>query len=452
MLTRVCLSLALLWVGPIWSQIGSIPYEIPTTSANESQMLTPPPVSAEGYPTTVGSQMRSNYLDAGLLFNTAYTDNVQAGVGSTPVSDFIYTISPTITLNRTSSWHQLALTYSPGFTFYQPTSSLNTANQNAAVNFQSRPSQHTSISLSDSFQKSSNALKQLYPVAGGDISGSPQTPPVAVVAPNAEQLRNTANMGLSYQFRRNSMIGASGVATESNYPNLSEASGFYNSDSLGGSAFYSQRLSSTQYVGVTYQYLRSHSNPVNAQTNPVLSSPEVQTHTLLAFYTIYVKPTLSLSLSGGPQHANSTQPPSPPSNSWTPSVTASIGWQSSHANLVASYSRIVSGGLGLPGAYNSNSANASVRWQMARTWAVGTTGSYFNNNNVSPSSSSTNPGGKAVSGTISVQHSISDHLNVELGYAHLHQSYNDIAVISAAPDSNREYISISYRLTRPLGH
>ena len=52
------------------------------------------------------------------------------------------------------------------------------------------------------------------------------------------------------------------LLTENNYPNPAEASGFYNSNSLGGSVFYSHRLSSTQYVGVTYQYLRSQSNPV----------------------------------------------------------------------------------------------------------------------------------------------------------------------------------------------
>ncbi len=50
------------------------------------------------------------------------------------------------------------------------------------------------------------------------------------------------------------MIGAGGTFTESNYPNPAEASGLYNSNSGGGSAFYSQRLSSTQYIGVTYQY------------------------------------------------------------------------------------------------------------------------------------------------------------------------------------------------------
>jgi hypothetical protein len=451
MLQRVYLALVLLMTAPAWSQLGSTPFEIPVASADAAQMRTPPPVSVEGYPTTVGSQERSNYLAAGLIFNTAYNDNVLAGDSTTPVSDFIYTISPTIALNKTTPRQNLALTYSPGFTFYQHTSSLNAANQNAAVNFQYRLSQHTTISLSDSFQKSSNVFDQLYPISGGAISGPSQTPPIGVVVPYADQLRNTANMGLTYQFSRNGMVGAGGVVTENNYPNPAEASGLYNSNSLGGSVFYSERLSSTQYFGVTYQYSRSQSSPVNAQVNPAIAQTEVQTHTLLAFYTIYLNPTLSLSLSVGPQYTDATQPPSPPFNSWTPSVTASIGWQRSHTNFVAGYSRTVTGGLGLPGAFDSNSANASVRWQIARAWTVGAAGSYFNNKNVTPSFTSSNPGGQTVSGTASVQHTMSEHLNVELGYARLHQSYSGIAVISAAPDSNREFISISYRLTRPLG-
>ena len=451
MLTRACLGLLLFVAKPVWSQLTATPFETPATSGDQAQMLTPPPVSSEGYPTTVGSQKRSNYLAAGLTANTAYNDNVLAGQGTTPVSDFIYTISPTIALNKTTPRQNLAFTYSPGFTFYQHTSTLNTTDQNAAVSFQYRLSQHTTITLVDSFQKSSNALDQLYPSSGGATSGSSQTPPIGVVAPYANQLRNTANIGFSYQFSRNSMIGASGVVTENNYPNPDEASGLYNSNSFGGSVFYSQRLSSKQYVGVTYQYSKSQSNPVNAQASPVVGQTEVQTNALLAFYTIYLNPTLSLSVSGGPQHSDVTQPPLPAFNSWTPSVTASIGWQRNHTNLVASYSRTVTGGLGLPGAYTSYSLNASVRWQMARTWNVGAAVSYYNNQNVTPSVPSSNPGGQTVSGTASVQHSLSEHLNVEFGYARLHQDYSGFAVISAAPDSNREYISISYRLTRPLG-
>jgi hypothetical protein len=452
MLTRICLGLALMWVAPLWSQVGSIPFEMPATSAGEPQMMTPPPVSGEAYPTTVGSDMRSNYLSAGLIFNTAYDDNVLAGSGSTPVGDFIYTISPKISLNQTTVRQRLALTYSPGFTFYQPTTTLDITGQNAAVNYQYRLSEHTIISLSDSFQKSSNALDQLYPSSGGGgISGSSQPPPVGVVAPYADMLNNTAYVGLSYQFSRNGMIGVSGNAWLNNYPDPAEASGLYNSNSLGGSIFYNHRLSNTQYAGVTYQYLKSQSNPATIQPNPGIAQTDTRTNALLAFYTIYLNPTFSLSLSVGPQHFDISQSPSQSFDSWSPSVTASIGWQSSHTNVVAGYSRSVSGALGLPGAFNSNSANASVHWQLARAWTLGAAGSFSNSTNVTPFFTTSNQGGRTASGSISVQHWLSEHLEVAVGYDRLYQSYTDIAVISADPDSNRGFVSLSYQLKRPLG-
>jgi hypothetical protein len=399
----------------------------------------------------VGSQARSNFLAAGFTLNTAYNDNVLVGSSTTPVSDIIYTISPTIALNKATPRQNLVLSYSPGFTFYQRTSTLDSTGQSAAVNFQYRLNPHTTISLSDSFQKSSNVFDQLYPASGGSISGSSQTQAAAVVAPYANQLRNTANVGLSYQFSTNGMIGAEGSVSENNYPDPSQASEFSNSSTVGGSVFYSRRFSERQYFGVTYQYSRSQANPVNAQANPATAQTQVQTHTLLAFYTIYLNPKLSLSLSGGPQYTDAVQPPSPSTSSQTPSVTASIGWQRSHTNFVASYSRTVTGDSGLQGAYNSNSVAASAVWQIRRTWAVSSAANYASTTDITPSFSASNPGGETISGTLSVQHSMSEHLNLNIGYAHLHQSYSGIAQLSSAPDSNREYISISYRLTLPLG-
>src|SRR5271170_459249 len=167
MLTRVCLSLVLLSTTPVWSQIGSIPYETASKPSDEDRMLTPPPVSGEAYPTTVGSQARSNYLAAGLTFVGSYDNNVIAGSGNTPVGDGIYSILPTIAHNQTTPRQQLTLQCSPGFTLYQNTSSLNAANQTAALNFQYRLSQHTTISLNDSFQKSSNVFDQLPSLSGG---------------------------------------------------------------------------------------------------------------------------------------------------------------------------------------------------------------------------------------------------------------------------------------------
>jgi hypothetical protein len=444
----VYLGLVLLAATPAWSQVGSIPFEMATTPIEETRMLTPPPVSGQTYPTIVGSEMRSNYLGAGVVLNTAYNDNVLAGGNNTPVDDVIYSIWPTIQLDQTTLRQHRTFTFSPGFTLYQHTSTLNGADQSASVDFQYRLSEHVTISLSDTFLKISNIFNQPF---GGGISGSPLPPPAGIVAPFADQLSNTANVGMSYQFGRNSMVGGSGIATDIHYPNPAQALGINDSNSRGGLAFYSQRLSNSQYVGVTYQYLRSQTNPVSAQATPLNIGIEVQTHTALPFYTLYFSPTLSFSLSGGPQYVGSTQSGSQPFRTWTPAAMASIARQTNRTNFVASYSRTVTGGSGLLGTFLSNSANGSLRLQIARTWTVGSDVTYSNERNITPYFISSNPGGHTISGTVSLQHSMSGHLNAAIGYNRLHQSYSGVAVISNAPDSNREYVSISYQFTRSLG-
>jgi hypothetical protein len=451
MLIRVCFGLALLIATPVWAQLESTPFETATTATDTVEMKTPPPVSGEAYPTTVRAETYSNYLNAGLVFNSAYDDNVLGGASSTPVGDFTYTIFPTITLDQSTPRQHLTLTYSPGFTFYQHTSTLNSTDQNATVNFQYRLSEHISVSVRDLFQKSSNIFNQPYPLTGGPISGSPQSLPAGVIAPYADRLSNTANADISYQFSRNRMIGGGGFTAQLSYPHPAEASGLSNSDSRGGSAFYNQRLSSTQYAGVTYLFVASQTNPVDTQGTSSTTQSYAQTNTIMPFYTVYLTPTLSFSLSGGPQHFSATQFLSLPVRSWVPSALASIGWQGNQVNLAASYSKTVTGGAGLPGAFSSNNANVSALWLVSRTWKIGSAANYSIITNVTPLFISSSPGGHTVSGTLSVQRSLSEHFKAEFGYTRLHQSYSGIAVISNAPDTNREYISISYQFRRPLG-
>src|SRR5271156_4134921 len=107
MLPGIFLSVVLLWTVPVWSQLESIPFETPSRPSDEDRMLTPPPVSGEAYPTTVGSQARSNYLAAGLTFVGSYDNNVIAGSGVAPIGDGIYSILPTIALNQTTPRQQL---------------------------------------------------------------------------------------------------------------------------------------------------------------------------------------------------------------------------------------------------------------------------------------------------------------------------------------------------------
>jgi hypothetical protein len=443
MLKRTCLGLALLAAVPLWSQVDTNATQANANPQDEARMLTPPPVNGQAYPTTPAAETRSNYLNAGLTFSTAYSDNVLEGITGNPVSDISYSVWPRIALDETTPRLHSILTYSPGFTFYQRTGARNEMDQNVALDFQYRLSPHVTASVRDSFQKTSSVFNQPDLLAAG-VYGSPQAPTLAAIPPLADLLSNTANGELTYQFSATGMVGAGGTFTNLHYPNPAEVPGLYDSSSRGGSAFYSHRLSRKHYVGAMYQYSRMLAYPVGAQS-------ETQTQTVFAFYTIYLKPNLSLSLSGGPQHADVTQLPSPAFSSWSPAATASLGWQGRHTSYAASYSRIVTGGGGLIGAFHSNSANASARWQIARTWNVGSAASYAIYKTLTPFFFLTNPGGHTVSGTVSLQHQLSEHFNAELGYTRLHQNFNGISVISTNPDTNREYISISYQFARPLG-
>ena len=444
MLLRACIALALLLAAPLWSQVDTTATQANANPQDQSRMLTPPPVNGEAYATAPVAETRSNYLNAGLTFSTAYSDNVLGGITPHPVSDVSYSIWPTLALDETTPRLHSVLTYSPGFTFYQRTSARNEADQNVGIDVRYRLSPHVTASVRDSFQKSSNVFNQTDLLSAGAVYGEPQAPTAAVIAPLADRLSNMANAELTYQFSATGMIGASGTFTNLHYPNPTEVPGLYDSSSQGGSAFYSHRLSKKHYLGALYQYSHIVAYPVGAQS-------ETQTHTIFGFYTIYLKPNLSLSFSGGPQYSDTAQTPQPSLRTWSPAATASLGWQGRHTTFAASYSRIVTGGGGLIGAFHANSANASARWQMARTWNVGSAGSYSIYKTLTPFWFLASPGGHTVSGSVSLQHQINEHFNAELGYTRLHQSYNGISVISANPDTNREYISISYQFTRPLG-
>lgn len=446
MLSRALFIMVVFAAIPLWCQVNTTDtgdQAITNTDVN-LQMLTPPPVSGASYPTIYAAAEKSNLLSGGLTFTATHTDNALFGLTPTPVSDMSYSVWPTISLDKKTSRLHFVATYSPGFTIYQKTTSRNSANQNVGLEFDYRLSPHVTLSLRDSFSRSSDAFSQPDLLAATPIPGSAQAPTVAVIAPLAEQLTNTGNGTLTYQFSRSSMVGVGGSVTNLHYPDQSQVPGLFDSNSAGGSAFFSHRLSKKQYVGAQYQYQRILSYPTGGQY-------ETQTHTIYLFYTVYLKPTLSLSFSGGPQYSDVPQPPLPNSKSWSPAASTSLGWQARHTNIAANYSRVVSNGGGLVGAFHSNSASASVRQQLTRSWNVGASAAYSIFKTVTPLSFFATPGGHTVSGTAFLGYVFGKNLNASLGYTRLHQNFGGISLINNAPDTNNEWVSISYTFARPIG-
>ncbi len=409
-----------------------------------SQMQTPPMISGDSYPTEVGSEARSNYLSGGVGFQTAYYDNMIGASTAKPVSDISYTINPTVSFNQSTARQRTAFSYNPGFIFYQPTSELNTVNQNATGNYQYRLTPHLTIGANESFQKSSNIFSETDGYLEGSVPGSAQ--PQGVVAPFANMISNTTSGQMSYQFSRDSMIGAGGSYARQSYPDQSEAAGLSNSSSSSGSFYYNRRLGSSQYCGLRYQYARS------LDTLPVLGQSTTQTQAFTPFYSIFFTRTFSLSFSGGPQYVNTVEPaPFGKYVSWVPSASAGIGWQGMRTSFSAGYGRSVSELPGLFGAQVSTNANATARWLVTRNWSLGANGNYQVQKSAGPSILVGSGSGHTVSGAISAGRAINEHLQLGFGYDRMHQSYGNISTIASVPNSDQAYVSLSYRFTRPLG-
>ena len=409
---------------------------------SQTRMMMPPPVSGQSFPTTVGSQERSNYLSGGMAFTAAYTDNLLNIQSPTPVSDETYAIFPNMSIQRKTARQIQSLRYGVGYTIYQHTSDLNDFTQNADADYAFRMTKYSTISFHDSFNQNSNSFNNPNPSGGAAVSGSSQSPIPGLLVPFQSQLSNSIRGGVAVQYARNSMIGGGGSYSFLNYGNDSNQQQINDSDTTGGSAFYNRRIGQRNYLGAIYSYSRFNTHPVNST---------IDTHAILGFFTIYLSQTVSISLSGGPQHFNSDQPPYPSDSSWTPAIGGSVGWQTPRANLAVSYMRMVTSGGGLAGAFYSQTAALSLRWLLTGRWSIGGNGSYYNYRNATPIYTSSNQGGHTLSGGISLQHQITENLSAELGYSHFTQSYGSIASISKSPDSNRVYGSVNYQFSKPLG-
>lgn len=436
-------------------QQGAVPAQSDLTQGiaahPEDRMQTPPPVGVQSYPVTFSSEERSNYLRYGAVFTTAHTDNAVFGISKTPVSDVSYSIAPTISIDETTSRLHWLATYAPGFTFYQRISQYNEADQNAVLQITFRLSPHVTFSAEDRFQKSSNVFNQ--PNLGSDlaVSGGTGVPNLSVIAPTASRLSNVGSVGFTYQYALNQMVGASGMFTNLDYPNPSQVPGLYNSSSQAGSGFYSLRISKMHYIGVTYQYQRLMAYPTGGQS-------ETETHAALFFYTLNNPLAhFSVSVFGGPQYSDSVVPPTPPAQpsllevkSWDPAAGASFSWQGRLTSLAVSYSRVIAAGGGLVSAVHTDDASGIIRRQLMKKLSGALNAEYAQNRLIAGSFGGSE-NGHTVSGTASLQQGFGQHLNVAIGYTRLHQSYGQIAVIAAEPDTNREFISISYQFSRPLG-
>jgi len=437
-----CLCLAVAASTPLWSQV-----EPSATGGgfdlDDEHMMTPPPVSRDAYPVMVGSEERANFFSGGLVFTAAYTDNLMLLNSNGPISDENYIILPTVGLERRTAKQGESLHYSSGFSFYQNTSQLNAVSQSASGSYHFHLSPYAVISFGDTFQQNHNLYNQGNPFVGGGVSGSPGSSNT-LIAPFANQLGNSANASIDYQYGRNAMIGGSAAYSFLKYSELNDVPGLNNQHTTDVNAFFARRIARSQYVGLTYQISKFTTYPIDTYT---------LSNTVFGFYTHYFSSSFSMSILGGPEHYTTWTPTVAKQGAWTPAIQGSLGWQRQHTNLSASFSHVVTGAGGLIGTYHSNIGALTARTALSRTWGAGATVNYMLFKNVHPGEAqlSSYAGGHTLTGGVSVDHRLTERVSLEAGYQHFHQSYGNIAVSSSFLGSNRGYGSISYQFSRPLG-
>lgn len=416
-----------------------------SATEDDSQMMTPPPVSGMPYANSSSSEERSNYLSASVTGSAAYIDNVLPGAGATPLGALNYSVYPGVAFDRSIPRQKEQFSYSPSFTFYQSTgsesvSALDSIDHNAAAGYQYRLNPEVAFSVGDTFTRTSNVFDSSA-LFSSPVTGSGLTPPASVIAPFEEQMTNVADAVLSYQFARNAMIGGGGSFITFDLPNSTDVVGLYNSTESAGSVFYNRRFSRAQYFGLNYQY-------AHIVANPATGTNETQTNMLTPFYTFYFNQSFSFSVSAGINHVDATAPQAPAVSSWTPTVTVSAGWQGRRGHLAGSFSRTTTAGQGLLGAYEAKNVQASGGRNFARTWTGELSATYTDINSETPLISSLQ-GGNTLTVSATVDHSITDHLTARFQYQRLQENYNGIQAIT--PDSNRECVTLTYQLRRPIG-
>lgn len=437
-----CALLVVMTAMPMLSQVEPSTAVDLTAPDQETRMITPPAVSGALLPLDDELDQRSNYLSGGVTFNWAYISNVQPGATSASINDESYSIWPILTLDQRTPHSTRMLSYSSGFTFYKQTSALDSINQNMDARFDYGFSPRLIVSIRDSLRQNSNVFNQPLVTSGGTSSPPVGVQSPGVVMPFENEVKNDLSAIFSYQFDEFSMFGGKVGYETLNFPNLTKGSGLFNSKANSELGFYSWRVSRAQYFGAMYQ---------GAQVVTSGQETTTQTQTLSFFYTLYSGKGFTLTLSTGPQYMSFTEPGSPSYHEWTPSVRASIGWQTPRIRLTSDYSRDITAGQGILGAYASNSADASLRFQLTRNWVVNSVVVYENDKNSVPALQQGYPGGNSLSWTASAGYNIREYLVAGFGYTRLHQNYSGVTAIALTPDSDRAYFSLSYFFHRPLG-
>jgi hypothetical protein len=325
------------------------------------------------------------------------------------------------------------------------------------MDFEYRLSPHVNLAVTERFLLTTGFFDQVQSspdLSGGGILGQPNQ---TVITPLAKTIGNNVNGQLSWQFGAGSMVGFSGGYYNSSYRDVpTGTTSLLDTTTESASAFYSHRISARNWVGVRYGFQHLSFEPGGEQTN---------THSVIYFHTIYLKPTMQLSFFAGPEYSEVDSEIVVPElqlpvvsfvsfpvsdRTWSGAGGASFSWQGQHTSVGAEFVRRVSDGGGVQGTVLANSVNAGLRRQITRSTTLSLGGTYASGDALFASVTGTGLL-KTATGTLGISHRLGAHFGLDVNYTRAYQEPAAGASVTLPAYHNRGAVTLSYDFSRPLG-
>jgi hypothetical protein len=456
--TTLLLTMAASWCVAQAEPAASGP-ESAADSASQAAPM-PAPITGQGGSLAFTSELaRSNYISGGLSLASTFDDNT-LNTSTNRVSDFTYSVLPFVALDQSRGRMKWKLDYSGGLSINQRLSSRNQGSHAAGLEADFRLSPHVTFRLQDRFTDTTNFFTDFNGTSNSPAGGVLQHPNQSVVTPLARQIGNFTGVEGEYQFGAGSIVGGSGSYYFSRFSDVTNGAGgtssLQDTQSEQAQGFYTHRITPKNWAGFTYRFQRlTFGDGVN----------ETLSHSILYFHTIYLSPTMTLSLFGGPEYTESSSQTVIPvfqlplilmvstpvdHQAWSGSGGASFAWQGRHTSARVEVVRRTSDGGGLLGAVRTNSVDASLRRQLNRFSSFEVGGGYATNDSVdfvaAPGSSI-----RGWTGQVSFEQRLVNNLALRVGYSRVNQRQSSTGTTPADIDHNRAWVSLSYNFSRPWG-
>jgi hypothetical protein len=363
-------------------------------------------------------------------------------------------VMPNLSIIEATARTRWALNYNPGFIWNQRGSSQYQADHNLDFNSQYRVTERLTARIHENFVDEStsfNELNQNPLLPGTNVLSQPNP---SVLAPLATQLVSTTNVDLIDQIGEATNIGTGGSFNKLSFQDRTGGPAqLLNNESWGGNAFYSHYFTARQSLGVTYTFQNI------ATFGEILE--HAQTQSMLLFYTVNLKPGVSLSLFSGPDHTIIKDqfeydlgpvsiPISQHQSMWLADEGVTFSWQGQQTSMRINLIHHVTDGAGGTGAVQLYSAVAGIRRQLSRAW-TGDIGLNYDDN--SPLSHYFGNAFTDYVGSAGINRTIGEHFSVALSYGRYFQKFEAFGANGSnySANHNRAWISVSYHFSHPLG-